>query len=112
MFSRTVIGNPPVKFYFAQFGENRLKPTDIWGRHPTGFKDSIELNRDNLVYEKAPRGSQTGTQGMSSAEDRAEIPYAFSLAICKLCEDQLNKKQQFAESVACDIVHRQRRFRI
>ena len=83
---RTIIGNPPVTVYFAQYGENRLKPTDIWGRHPKGFKDMQITDKTLLEYEKAPRGSRTGTQGIKTREDRAKIPYQLSLTICKLCE--------------------------
>lgn len=83
---RTIIGNPPVTVYFAQYGENRLKPTDIWGRHPKGFKDMQITDKTLLDYEKAPRGSRTGTQGIKTREDRAKIPYKLSLTICKLCE--------------------------
>ena len=89
---RTIIGNPPVTLYFAQFGENRLKPTDMWGRHPKGFKESIIRDKSLLDYEKAPRGSRTGTQGVKGSAERAKIPYALSLEICKLCER--GKKQE------------------
>ena len=84
---RTIIGNPPVILYFAQFGDNRLKPTDIWGRHPKGFKDIVITDKSLLDYEKAPRGSRTGTQGIKSREERAKIPYQLSLIICKFCEN-------------------------
>jgi len=86
---RTIIGNPPVQVYFAQYGENRLKPTDIWGRHPKGFKDMQIRDRSLLEYEKAPRGSKTGTQGLKNSADRAKIPYGLSLAVCELCEKQI-----------------------
>jgi len=83
---RTIIGNPPVTVFFAQYGENRLKPTDIWGRHPKGFKDMQITDKTLLDYEKAPRGSKRGTQRITSPEERARIPYQLSLTICKLCE--------------------------
>ena len=86
---RTIIGNPPVTVLFAQYGENRLKPTDIWGRHPKRFKDMQITNKSLLDYEKAPRGSRKGTQGIKTSEDRAKIPYALSELVCKLCENSL-----------------------
>lgn len=83
---RTIIGNPPVTVYFAQYGADVLKPTDIWGRHPKGFKDMQIKDKSLLDYTPAPRGSKTGVQGQSSAEVRAKIPYKLSETICKLCE--------------------------
>jgi len=83
---RTIIGNPPVTVYYAQYGEDRLKPTDIWGRHPKGFKDMQIADKSLLDYTKAPRGSHTGTQGLKNPEERAKIPYQLSETICKLCE--------------------------
>jgi len=88
---RTVIGNPPVLVYYAQYGEDRLKPTDIWGRHPKGFKDMQITDKSLLDYTKCPRGSKIGgTQGMKNAEVRAKIPYQLSECICKLVEKNIN----------------------
>jgi len=87
---RTVIGNPPVTVYYAQYGEDRLKPTDIWGRHPSGFKEMQIKDRSLLEYTKVARGSNVGgTQVMESPELRAKIPYKLSETICKLCEKEL-----------------------
>lgn len=83
---RTIIGNPPLTIFFAQFGENRLKPTDLWGRLPKGLKDIIITDKSLLDYERAPRGSKTGTQGLKNSELRAKIPYELSLKLCVLCE--------------------------
>ena len=83
---RTIIGNPPVTVYYAQYGEDRLKPTDVWGRHPTSFKEMQIADKSLLDYTKAPRGSRNGTQGLNGADVRAKIPYKLSETICKLCE--------------------------
>jgi len=83
---RTIIGNPPVTVFYAQYGEDRLKPTDIWGRHPCGFKDMQIADKTLLDYTPAPRGSRNGTQGLNGADVRAKIPYKLSECICKLCE--------------------------
>jgi len=83
---RTIIGNPPVTVFYAQYGEDRLKPTDIWGRHPKGFKDMQINDKTLLDYTPTPRGSRTGTQGLKNTEVRAKIPYKLSKTICELCE--------------------------
>jgi site-specific DNA-cytosine methylase len=86
---RTVIGNPPVTVFYAQYGENRLKPTDMWGRHPNGFKEMQIKDKSLLDYTPAPRGCRIGTQGMKNSEIRAKIPYKLSENICILCERNL-----------------------
>jgi len=83
---RTIIGNPPVTVFYAQYGEDRLKPSDIWGRHPKGFKEMQITNKNLLDYTPAPRGSSIGTQGLKDAAARAKIPYELSKTICLLCE--------------------------
>jgi len=84
---RTVIGNPPVQIFYAQYGEDRLKPTDVWGRHPKGFKEMQIADKSLLDYTPCPRGTKIGgTQGLKNAEVRAKIPYKLSETICKLCE--------------------------
>lgn len=58
---------------YCQYGENRMKPTDLWGGHPPSLilKDACKAGMP--CHEAAPRGSYTGTQGMDSAES-AKIP--------------------------------------
>jgi site-specific DNA-cytosine methylase len=81
---RHVIGLPPVTLFYAQYGENRLKPTDIWGVHPPGFREMQILDKSKLTY--APNG----TRDEGDVELRSKVPYALSLAVCRLCEEALN----------------------
>lgn len=90
---RTIIGNPAVQVYYAQYGYNYLKPTDIWGRHPKGFKDMQIRQRALLDFEPAPRGSHRGAKRITDARELARIPYQLSLAVCKLCERGLKAKR-------------------
>jgi len=83
---RTIIGNPPVTVFYAQYGEDRLKPTDIWGRHPKGFREMQITDKSLLEYTPAPRGSRSGTQGIAGTAKRAMVPYGLSETICRLCE--------------------------
>lgn len=84
---RKVLGNPQRHTYFAYWGEYRKKPTDIWGVFPKSMKWST-----NGHWEKAPRGSKKGTQGINTPEERAKIPYALSKAICIACEKELDDR--------------------
>lgn len=56
---------------YCQYGETRMKPTDIWNNF--GFVGKCCKNGDSC-HESAPRGSRTGTQGEKSSEFRGVIP--------------------------------------
>lgn len=63
---------------YCQYGDTRMKPTDIWTNHPApNFKPPCKNGAP--CHERAPRGSRTGTQGRKNAITRAIIPE-------KLCE--------------------------
>lgn len=71
---------------YCQYGDNRMKPTDIWTNHPNPkFKQPCK-NGDSC-HEKAPRGSHTGTQGLKNSKERALIPKALCDHIVDICED-------------------------
>lgn len=70
---------------YCQYGDTRMKPTDIW----TNIKNPKFLpmcKNGNPCHEKAPRGSKTGTQGLKGAKDRSRIPEKLCEYIVKLCE--------------------------
>lgn len=70
---------------YCQYGDKRMKPTDIWTNHPDpNFKPPCR-NGDSC-HEPAPRGSQTGTQGLKGAMLRATIPTALCEHIVDICE--------------------------
>lgn len=57
---------------YCQYGDTRMKPTDIWtnlkGWTPKSCKNG------SFCHQSAPRGSRTGTQGIKGAKDRGVIP--------------------------------------
>jgi hypothetical protein len=68
---------------YCQYGDDRMKPTDIWTNHPnTQFKPMCK-NGDGC-HEAAPRGSKTGTQGRSNAVERSVIPKGLCDHIVKI----------------------------
>lgn len=70
---------------YCQYGEQRMNPTDIWTNHPDPqFKPPCK-NGDKC-HVAAPRGSQTGTQGIKGARDRARIPKLLCEHIVDICE--------------------------
>lgn len=73
---------------YCQYGDKRMKPTDIWTNHPNPQFKPVCKNGDNC-HEKAPRGSKTGTQGLKGAKERSVIPTKLCEHIVKICEEML-----------------------
>lgn len=58
---------------YCQYGDTRMKPTDIWTNHPEPNFKPVCKNGDPC-HVAAPRGSRTGTQGIRGAVNRSRIP--------------------------------------
>lgn len=58
---------------YCQYGDSRMKPTDIWTNSKT-WKPKPICKNGAPCHEAAPRGSKTGTQGLKGAYDRSIIP--------------------------------------
>lgn len=72
---------------YCQYGDKRMKPTDIWTNHPNPeFKPMCKKGMP--CHEAAPRGSQTGTQGLENAIEKARIPEKLCKHIYKLCSEE------------------------
>jgi hypothetical protein len=68
---------------YCQYGDERMKPTDIWTNNPKWIPKKICKNGDTC-HVAAPRGSKTGTQGRKGSFERSMIPSS-------LCREVLNK---------------------
>ena len=76
---------PRYTITYCQYGDTRMKPTDIWTNHPNPeFKPPCK--NGSPCHMSAPRGSRTGTQGINGARDRAVIPVQFCQHIVDICE--------------------------
>jgi hypothetical protein len=59
---------------YCQYGDTRMKPTDIWGYLPKWTPRAMcKAGMD--CHKSAPSGSTTGTQGMKNAKIKSMIPY-------------------------------------
>lgn len=58
---------------YCQYGDTRMKPTDIW-TNASWWRPRSPCKNGDPCHERAPRGSKTGTQGIRSATDRGRIP--------------------------------------
>lgn len=77
-----VLGRNITTVMYCQYGDMRMKPTDIWTNHlgsaanPNGWVPRAICWNGNgdCHHEPAPRGSKTGTQGLKGSYDRSKIP--------------------------------------
>lgn len=73
---------------YCQYGDIRMKPTDIWTNHPSPrFKPMCKNGMP--CHESAPRGSKTGTQGLKKV-DRSRIPSKLCKHIVEISEEVYN----------------------
>lgn len=80
-----VQGLPRYTVTYCQYGDQRMKPTDIWTNHPNPqFKPPCKNGAS--CHISAPRGAKTGTQGLKTAKERAVIPAELCKHIVKICE--------------------------
>ena len=71
---------------YCQYGDTRMKPTDIWTNHPNPKFKPMCKNGDPC-HESAPRGSKTGTQGRKNAKERSRIPEQLCKHVVEICEE-------------------------
>jgi hypothetical protein len=91
---------PKTTVCYCQYGEDRMKPTDIWSNFI--FEEHTLLSEDNSLqgwkprkmcfngnknchHQPAPRGSQTGTQGLKGNYLRSLVPYELCKEILESC---------------------------
>ena len=71
---------------YCQYGDTRMKPTDIFTNYPEPKFKPMCKNGDKC-HTAAPRGSKTGTQGLKGAKERSIIPEELCDYIVYLCEE-------------------------
>lgn len=77
---------PRYTITYCQYGDNRMKPTDIWTNHPNP-KFLPPCKNGDKCHEPAPRGSKTGTQGLKGSVKRSIIPSRLCEHIVDICEE-------------------------
>lgn len=82
-------GLPRYTVTYCQYGDSRMKPTDIWTNLPNpNFKPPCKNGAS--CHERAPRGSRYGTQRLRNARERSIIPNELCNYIVDLCEGFYN----------------------
>lgn len=69
-----VAGLPRQTVTYCQYGDDRMKPTDLWGVVPDWTPRAM-CSPGADCHEAAPRGAKTGTQGRKATKDRSRVPY-------------------------------------
>jgi len=59
---------------YCSYGDMRMKPTDIWTNFDFTTRPMCKNGNRDCHHEPAPRGSQTGTQGLKGDYLRSQIP--------------------------------------
>jgi hypothetical protein len=70
---------------YCQYGDSRMKPTDIW-TNCWGWVPRERCHNLDPCHESAPRGAKTGTQGLATV-DRSRVPR-------ELCEEILTSAEE------------------
>lgn len=72
---------------YCQYGDTRMKPTDIWSN--AAWTPRPACNNGDTCHVSAPRGSRTGTQGIKGAKFRSVIPGPLCTEIIEAAERTL-----------------------
>lgn len=84
--------NYPGTVTYCQFGDNRMKPTDLWGVHPESFEYPFCGNGADC-HESSPRGNQTsGTQGRNMGAERWRVPDGLAKAVFESVDEAVREK--------------------
>lgn len=84
-------GMPRYTVTYCQYGDTRMKPTDIWTNHQNPNFKPMCKNGDSC-HERAPREPRGGTQGLKGAAERSRIPSLLCEHIVDICEKEEDEK--------------------
>lgn len=73
---------------YCQYGDIRMKPTDIWTNCYDWIPKPMCKNGDSC-HERAPRGSRTGTQGLKDNKTRSIVPKQLCEEIIKAIKEDI-----------------------
>jgi site-specific DNA-cytosine methylase len=83
---KVVAGIPRRTLTYCQYGENYMKPTDLWGV-VNGWTPREPCKNGMNCHQSSPRGSHTlGVQGLASAKERSRVPYDLGKEILGVIE--------------------------
>ncbi|MBI1289201.1 MAG: DNA cytosine methyltransferase [Flavobacteriales bacterium] len=72
---------------YCQYGDIRMKPTDIWTNNVNWNPRPI-CRPGASCHTPAPRGTHGGTQGQKNSFERSKVPEELCLEVLKACRPQ------------------------
>ena len=70
---------------YCQYGDTRMKPTDLWG-NLSGWTPRKPCNNGDSCHIASPRGTTSGTQALVNATERSRVPYDLGKEIMEALE--------------------------
>jgi hypothetical protein len=97
MVSNIFDGLPSASVCYCRYGDNRMKPTDIFSNNIRSLFNEDGWQPRSMCWngnkkchhEPAPRGSRTGTQGLKNNYERSKIPVRLCIDILRATELKL-----------------------
>lgn len=86
---RKVWRTPDYTTWWCQWGDERAKPTDLWGNLPASMLPLPICHNGTTDHARAPRGAKTGTQGRKGALERSRIPVKFTTRLAECIEAEV-----------------------
>lgn len=77
---------------YCQYGDERMKPTDLWTNH-SNPRFRPPCKNGDPCHTPAPRGSRTGTQGRKGSVQRALIPEQLCDHVVDICEEVIHDNE-------------------
>jgi hypothetical protein len=70
---------------YCQYGDTRMKPTDIW-TNCLEWRPKPPCRNGDPCHDRAPRGTPRGTQALKGAKERGVIPPLLMEEVLSACE--------------------------
>lgn len=91
---------------YCQYGDKRMKPTDIW-TNLWDWQPRPMCKNGQPCHEAAPRGSQSGTQGISDYLEKSIVPAALCAEIIETIEMSENRFTNATDQVVFEAYRNQ-----
>jgi hypothetical protein len=84
---------PRTTITYCQYGDTRMKPTDLWG-HVPGWSSKPMCKPGDSCHEAAARGTATGTQRLRSPRLRSMIAPDLSIELLTVVDNHATTRTQ------------------
>ncbi len=78
---------PRATVTYCQYGDFRMKPTDLWGKFPRLWEAKPICSPGDDCHEAAPRGTAKSGTARLDRDERIKVPYELGMSFLKAIED-------------------------